>query len=64
MRLIQLIGDNIEELYNFDDGVTDSMIKEWYKRYQDQEYIDSFEEYLNNIEFIDADRVFVDEIYV
>ena len=63
MRLIQLMGDGIEELYNFDDEITDEQIQEWYKQYQDSDS-ESFEEFLNDVCLIDADRVFVDEIYV
>jgi len=57
------MGDGIEELYNFDDEITDEQIQEWYKQYQDSDS-ESFEEFLNDVCLIDADRVFVDEIYV
>lgn len=63
MRLIQLLGDGIEELYTFDNDVTDEEIKQFYKQYKESDSED-FEEYLNEVLFIDGDRVFVDEIYV
>ena len=62
MRLVQLLGDGIEELWEFVDDVTDEQIIEMYARYE-LSGAESFEEWIesNTIEGI---RVFVNEIYV
>lgn len=68
MRLIQLMGENVEELWNFPDETTDEQIKSWYKEYEDdtcehnEENFESFME--NRYPELDCERLFVDEIYV
>lgn len=65
MRIVQILGDGIEELWSFPDGVTDEEIKETYKRFQNQEDYEIFEEYVDEYNpQMNAYRVFVDEIYV
>ncbi len=68
-RLIQLMGDNIEELWNFPDEVTDEQIETWCKEYLNQdsedEYYDSLDEFMDKkYPEVDCNRVFVDEIYL
>lgn len=72
MRLVQLMGDNVEELWHFPDETTDEQIEQLYKDYlateedDDSPDFDSFEEYLDSLGEWAAvtERVFVDEIYV
>ena len=64
-RLVQLLGDGIEELWYFPEDVTDEQIQKIYKDWENNDDYDSFEEYLEEyIPQMDAERVFVDEIYV
>lgn len=74
MRLIQLIGDGIEELYYFPDDIEDDEIIALYKKWEwftseeslkeEGEYSD-FEDYLAvTTPEMKVERVFVDEIYV
>lgn len=64
MRLVQLLGDGIEELYNVPDEITDEKIEELWTEYKNSEF-EEFEEFLNE-NYIDLfiERMFVDEIYV
>lgn len=74
MRLIQLMGDGVEELYNFPDDVTNEEIKKLYKEWRqftaeesirDNGEYSTFEEYLDEYSpQMQAIRLFVDEIYV
>ena len=74
MRLIQLKGYDIEELYEFPNEITDEEIVKLYKDWiwfdaeeSIKEEVESytFEEYLENIRpEIGATRLFVDEIYL
>lgn len=66
MRLIQLLGEGIEELWEFPDDITDEEIKEVYKTYQNHpDYEESFEEYLEEYNpQMQGERKFVDEIYI
>jgi hypothetical protein len=65
MRLIQILGEGIEELYNVPDDVTDENIKELYSHYKQQNDYETFEEYLDEYcPQMQMERVFVDEIYV
>ena len=70
MRLVQLLGDGIEELWNFSEGTTDEKIKEWYTAwmyYEDPEEKEplTFDEWMDKFhDQVYCERVFVDEIYV
>lgn len=74
MRLIQLMGDGIEELYHFPDDVTNEEIKKLYKEWEqftaeesirDNGEYSTFEEYLDEYApQMQSIRLFVDEIYV
>jgi len=65
MRLVQLLGDGIEELYNFPDDVTDEEIKTLYSEYLRMDEYETFEEYLDEYApQVQGERLFVDEIYV
>ena len=66
-RLVQLLGDGVEELWYFPTDVTDKEIKLLYKEYEDAEEdeYDSFDEYLDEVcPQMQGERIFVDEIYV
>jgi len=73
-RLIQLLGDGVEELYYFPEDVTDEEIQKLYKEWdwftaeessKDNNEYTTFEEYLEEYApQMDAERVFVDEVYV
>lgn len=63
-RLIQLLGEGVEELWSFPVGITDEQIEKLYQEYKlsDEE---SFEDYIDTLhEFSKAERLYVDEIYV
>ena len=64
MRILQIISDGFEGLYQVDNTFTDKQIKSLYKEFEESDYSD-FEEYVNetysNKKF---ERMFVDEIYV
>ncbi len=63
--LYQIMGDGIEELWYFPNDVTTEEIKEVYSHYNKQGDYDTFEEYLEQYNpQMDAERVFVNEIYV
>jgi|Laugresu1bdmlbsd_1035121.scaffolds.fasta_scaffold437331_2 hypothetical protein len=65
MRIIQILGDDIEELWQFPDDVTNEEIKNLYERYQNNEDYETFEDYINEyVPQMDGQRIFVDEIYV
>lgn len=74
MRLVQLLGDGIEELYNFPDDVTDEQIQKLYRDwiwFAAEESIKNGDEYYTFEEYLDkyapqvqGERLFVDEIYV
>ena len=65
MRIIQILGDDIEELWQFPDDVTNEEIKNLYERYQNNEDYETFEDYINeHVPQMDGQRIFVDEIYV
>lgn len=65
MRLVQILGDDIEELYEIsDDNITDEMLKAWWKSYHASTF-DSFEDWLEAHSLSEGiERTFVDEIYV
>jgi hypothetical protein len=64
MRLIQLYADGFEALYNFDDTISDQMIKTSYEEFEQSEY-DDYEEFMNETyPDIFCDRVFADEVYI
>lgn len=64
MRLIQLLGDGIEELWEFASGVQDHEIQKLYKEYEKSEF-ESFEEFIEeNYSNLNCNRVFVDEINI
>lgn len=65
MRLIQLIGNGLEELWEFPDDVTDEQILKAYKAYINHPDYESFEEYINEYNpQLQGERKFVDEIYI
>lgn len=74
MRLVQLLGDGIEELWEFPDDVTDEEIQKLYKEWEwftaeeslkDNNKYTTFEEYLDEYApQVQGERKFVDEIYV
>lgn len=66
MRLIQLMGDNVEELWEFPSTVEDSEIEFWYEDFNKRETeFDSFEIYMEEVNpSIECMRRFVDNIYV
>jgi len=74
MRLIQLIGDGLEELWNFPDDVTDEEIIKLYREWnsftaeeglKDNNEYTTFEEYLDEYApQMQAERIYVDEIYI
>lgn len=67
MRLVQILGEGIEELYNVPDGVDDEQIKTAYTEYYwNNSYDDNnFEEAWNNDNpLFEIERVYVDEIYI
>jgi len=65
MRIIQILGDGIEELWQFPDDVTDKEIKNLYEKYQNNEDYETFEDYIDEyVPQMDGQRIFVDEIYV
>ncbi len=64
MRLVQLLGDSIEELWEFPDKTGDLLIVEWYKEYIASDY-DLFDEFMEDkYPGIECNRKFVDEIYI
>lgn len=64
MRLVQLLGDGIEELYQVNSLIDDEAIKSYWSQFKDSEY-ESFEEFMNE-EFpsVDIERMFMDIIVV
>lgn len=69
-KLIQILGDGIEELYQFPDNIRHEEIGKLYKEYldfiQDKEEEIDFEGYLEEYKSIfDVERVYIDEeIYI
>jgi len=65
MRLVQLIGYGVDELWEFTINTPAIDIETWYKEYEKDDDYDLFEEYMeDNYPNIKCRRVFVDEIYV
>ena len=63
-RLIQLITDGFEALYEIDNLIQDTYIKVLWNEYQETDYED-FEDFLNEKHpLLVWKRVFVDEIYI
>ena len=64
MRILQIIADDFEGLYQVDNTITDKQIKSLHKEFEESDYSD-FEEYVNEI-YSDKkfERIFVDEVYV
>ena len=64
MRIVQIISDGFEGLYQVDNTFTDKQIKSLHKEFEESDY-DDFEEYVNEI-YSDKkfERIFVDEVYV
>lgn len=63
--LYQLMGDGIEELWYFPSELEVEDIQNHYSRWEEQELITSFEEYMEfNYPEIDCERVFVEEVYI
>lgn len=65
MRLVQILGDGIEELYAVQTA-TDKQLKQAWKNWESSEDYDiiDFENYCIDIESIQVERVFVDELYI
>lgn len=65
MRLIQLLGDGVEELWEFEDDIGDGDIEGYYKEYLDYEASESFEDFMELFHpEVECGRKFVDEIYI
>jgi len=63
-RIVQILGDGVEELWKFPEDVTDDEIKMLWKEYELSDS-DNFEEYLvETAPQVQGERIFVDEIYV
>ena len=73
-RLVQLLGDGFEELWYFPEETTDQEIQKLYSDWlkfdmenwdKEENEIQTFEDYVDHIGIQkEAERVFVDEIYV
>lgn len=64
MRLVQILGECIEELWEFDEDIKDEQITEFYKEYQESEY-ELFDEFMEEQHpEVQAERKFVDEVYI
>lgn len=67
MRLIQILGDNIEELYNIPDNLEEELIKTAFISYMDDYNceIEGFDDYWNNMNpNHQIERVYVEEIII
>jgi len=68
MRLVQILGENVEELWYFPDEISNDQLKSWYEEYEENTFDhneESFEDFMGNkYSEIECNRVFVDEIYV
>jgi hypothetical protein len=68
MRLVQILGENVEELWYFPDEISNDQLKSWYEEYEENTFDhneESFEDFMENkYSEIECNRVFVDEIYV
>lgn len=64
MRLVQIIDDGIEELYEITDkALNNKTIKKYWQDYQKSNE-DSFEDWLEQHSLKGIERVFVDEIHI
>lgn len=65
IRLVQILGDGVEELWNFDSSYSDEEIVFWYQDWTDRPEFDTFDDYMEEVNpGVFCQRVFVDEIYV
>jgi len=65
MRLVQILGDDVEELYSVGKDITDEDIVAMWEEYQRTPLMDSFDEFIEEeYPSLEMERVFVDEIYV
>jgi hypothetical protein len=63
-KLVNLIGDGVEELWYFPTNIDNDVIKGFYKQYLKTTH-DSFEEFMQEFnQHIECERVFCDEIYI
>lgn len=64
MKLVQIMGDGIEELWEFPEDLSNEEIKEAYCSYLESHF-DSFEEYIEEYNpQLGGIRLFVEEIYI
>lgn len=72
-RMVQLLGDGFEELWYFPQETTDEQIQKLYSDWlkfdlennEEENEIQTFEDYIDHIgTWEEAERVFIDEIYV
>jgi hypothetical protein len=68
MRLVQILGENVEELWYFPDEISNEQLKSWYIEYEEDTFDhneECFEDFMGNkYPEIECNRAFVDEIYV
>lgn len=62
-KLIQLLGEGIEELWSIPETISNEEFQGIYKRYQDSS-ISSFEDYLTEMQLEGFERIFVEELYI
>lgn len=63
-KLVNIIGDGVEELWYFPEEIDDDTIKGFYKQYLKTTH-DSFEDFMQEFnQHIECARVFYDEIYI
>lgn len=67
-KLIQLLGENVEELWLVPVTTSNSQFKAWYEEYENNTFDhneESFENFMENqYPESDCERVYVEEIYV
>ena len=68
MRIIQILGDGIEELWQFPDNVKDEEIKNIHEKYEneeDYEDYEDFEHYLNeSFSQMNGQKLIVHDIFI
>ena len=63
-KLVNILGDGVEELWYFPTDIDNETIKGFYKLYLKTTH-DSFEDFMEEFnQHIDCERVFCDEIHV
>jgi hypothetical protein len=63
-RLVQIRDEGTEELWNFPEEMEDQPIRNLWRAYVESDF-DSFQSFIEELcPEVEAERVFVDEIYV